>query len=159
MALKFKSTERFLKPDPRYGSRLVGKLINNVMKKGKKATAQRIVYRAMDIVKEKVQEKDPLEVVTTALNHLKPVVEVRSRRVGGANYQVPIEVSRKRQQSLAIRWLLEASRAKKGKPMAQGLAAELVDASNKTGAAYQTRENVHRMADANKAFAHFGWRR
>lgn len=159
MAQKYKSTEVYLEPDPRYRSKLVGKLVNCVLREGKKELAQRIVYKAMDRIAEKMPEKDPLEVVKTAINNLKPAVETRSKRVGGQTYQVPMEVNRKRQQSLAIRWLLDAARAKKGKAMSEKLAEELVDAANKTGAAMQTRENVHKMADANRAFAHFAWGR
>ncbi len=159
MAKKFESTEVYLEPDPRYRSKLVGKLVNAVLRRGKKDLAQRLVYQAMDIIAEKMPEKDSLEVVKTAINNLKPVVETRSKRVGGQTYQVPMEVNRKRQQSLAFRWLLDAARAKKGKPMYDKLAAELIDAYNKTGAAMQTRENVHKMADANRAFAHFAWGR
>lgn len=159
MAQKFKSTEVYLEPDPRYRSKLIGKLVNCVLKEGKKELAQRIVYQSMDIIAEKMAEKDPLEVVKTAINNLKPAVETRSKRVGGQTYQVPMEVNRRRQQSLAFRWLLDAARSKKGKPMHVKLADELVDAYNRTGAAMQTRENVHKMAEANRAFAHFAWGR
>ncbi|MHC4796629.1 MAG: 30S ribosomal protein S7 [Planctomycetota bacterium] len=112
---------------------------------------------AMDIISKRVKDSNPLEVFETAVQNVKPNIEVRSRRVGGSNYQVPMQVSRKRQQSLALRWILEAARAKKGRPIAQGLAQELVDAYRREGTAMTTRENVHRMAEANKAFAHFAW--
>ena len=146
-----------LKPDPRYKDKLVSKFINCIMHKGKKSVAQGIFYRTMDIIEQKIKGKEPLEVFKTAVENIKPLIEVRSKRVGGATYQVPIEVSRKRQLSLAIRWILDAARAKKGRPMAERLADELMAAHNKEGGAYTTRENVHRMAEANKAFAHFAW--
>ena len=146
-----------LKPDPRYKDKLVSKFINCIMHKGKKSVAQGIFYGTMDIIEQKIKDKEPLEVFKTAVENIKPLIEVRSKRVGGATYQVPIEVSRKRQLSLAIRWILDAARAKKGRPMAERLADELMAAHNKEGGAYTTRENVHRMAEANKAFAHFAW--
>jgi len=124
---------------------------------GKKSVAQKVFYDAMDIVARKVKDHSPLEVFETAVNNVKPLLEVRSRRVGGASYQVPMQVNPKRQQSLAIRWIIASARAKKGKPMSERLAAELVDAFHKQGGAMTTRENVHRMAEANKAFAHFAW--
>lgn len=157
MAKKFKSTERFLKPDPKYGSQLVSKFINCLMWKGKKLKAENIFYDALEIVAERLNGKDPLEVFTTAVENVKPVLEVRSKRVGGATYQVPMEVSHKRRLSLAIRWILRAAREKKASPMSQRLATEICDAYNSQGAAMTTRENVHRMAEANKAFAHFAW--
>ena len=146
-----------LKPDPRYKDKLVSKFINCIMHKGKKSVAQTIFYHTMDIIEQKIKGKEPLEVFKTAVENMKPLIEVRSKRVGGATYQVPMEVSRERQLSLAIRWILDAARAKKGRPMAERLADELIAAHNKEGAAYTTRENVHRMAEANKAFAHFAW--
>jgi small subunit ribosomal protein S7 len=151
-----KSIEQ-LKPDPVYGSILLSKFINCLMYDGKKATAQRVVYGAFKIIEQRVKDQKPIDVFELALNNVKPAIEVRSRRVGGANYQVPMAVGRKRQQSLAIRWVLEASRGKSGKPMHERLADELMAASRKEGAAMTTRENVHKMADANKAFAHFAW--
>ncbi|MBI4576084.1 MAG: 30S ribosomal protein S7 [Planctomycetes bacterium] len=157
MPRKYKSTERFLHPDPRYKSSLVAKFINCIMEGGKKNTAQRVFYDAMDIVAEKVKELEPVEVFNTAIRNVKPVVEVRSRRVGGATYQVPVEVGKKRQQSLAFRWVITAARAKTGRPMHQRLAEELIAAYRREGTAYTTRENVHKMAEANKAFAHFAW--
>lgn len=146
-----------LAPDPRYGSLLASKFINCLMHNGKKSTAQAVFYGALDIVREKIKEIEPIEVFTEAVNHVKPEVEVRSKRVGGAAYQVPMQVNRNRQQSLAIRWILLAVREKKGRPTHEKLADELVAAYNREGAAVTRRENVHRMADANKAFAHFAW--
>jgi small subunit ribosomal protein S7 len=154
---KFTASERMLKPDPRFNSKLVSKFVNCLMWDGKKSVAQGIFYGAMDIVKEKAKDVQPLEVFETAINNIKPFVEVRSRRVGGANYQVPMQVNRKRQQSLAFRWLLAACRDQGGRPMAQRLADELLAAYRKEGKAMNTREQTHRMADANKAFAHFAW--
>ena len=151
-----KSVEQ-LRPDPQFNSRLIGKFINCLMYEGKKSVATRVFYDAMDIVAKRVKDAEPLEVFETALNNVKPNIEVRSKRVGGSNYQVPRPVNRKRQQSLAIRWLLEATRGRKGKATCQNLAAELIDAYKREGAAMTTRENVHRMAEANKAFSHFAW--
>jgi small subunit ribosomal protein S7 len=156
-AKKFTAAAENLKPDPVYGSLLLSKFINCIMYDGKKATAQRIVFGAMKIIETRVKDMKPIDVFETALNNVKPIIEVRSKRVGGANYQVPMAVGRKRQQSLAIRWVLESSRAKSGKPMHERLAEELIAASKKEGAAMTIRENVHKMADANKAFAHFAW--
>ena len=154
---KWTAAHSHLKPDPRYNSILVEKFINCFMLSGRKATASRVVYRALDIIKEKVKDTEPVEVFTTAIENVKPHIEVRSKRVGGATYQVPMQVNQKRRLSLAIRWLREATRGVKGKPMAEKLAAELLAAFKKEGTAIQTRENVHRMAEANKAFAHFAW--
>jgi small subunit ribosomal protein S7 len=123
---------------------------------GKKSTAESVFYQAMDHIEQKLS-RDPLEVFKQAVENIKPLIEVRSKRVGGATYQVPIEVTSKRQLSLAIRWILEAARSKKGRPMHLKLASELIDAFNKEGAAHTTRENIHKMAEANKAFAHFAW--
>lgn len=154
---KITASKEKLAPDPKYGSLLASKFINSMMWNGKKSVSQRIFYAALDIIKEKMPDKDPLEVFTTAVENVKPNIEVRSRRVGGASYQVPMQVNRNRQQSLAIRWILTACREKKGRPMEEKLAAELIAAYNREGAAYTKRENVHRMAEANKAFAHFAW--
>ena len=156
-AKSYTSAVENLRPDPVYGSLLLSKFINCLMYDGKKATAQRCVYGALKIVENRVKDLKPIEVFENALNNVKPLIEVRSRRVGGANYQVPMAVGRKRQQSLAIRWMLEAARSKSGKPMTERLAEEIMAASRKEGAAMTTRENVHKMADANKAFAHFAW--
>ncbi|MGD0464607.1 MAG: 30S ribosomal protein S7 [Tepidisphaeraceae bacterium] len=154
---KFTASEDILKPDPRYNSKLVSKFINCLMWDGKKTVAQRVFYGALDQVGKKVKDVPVLELFETAINNIKPYVEVRSRRVGGANYQVPMQVNKRRQQSLAFRWLLEACRSAGGRPMADRLADELMAAYKKEGKAMATRENTHRMADANKAFAHFAW--
>lgn len=146
-----------LKPDPKYHSILASKFINCMMWQGKKSVAQRIFYDALGVLDNRVSEVTEIDVFTQAVENVKPMIEVRSKRVGGATYQVPMQVNKKRQQSLAIRWLLQASRAKKGKPMAQKLADELFAAYNREGAAMNQREQVHRMAEANKAFAHFAW--
>jgi len=146
-----------LRPDAKYGSRLAGKFINCMMWNGKKTVAQKIFYAALDRVAEKIKDVPPIEVFEQAVQNVRPNIQIRSRRVGGSNYQVPMPVNPRRSQSLAIRWILEAARAKKGKPMEIRLASELIDAYNKQGAAMTTRDNVHRMADANKAFAHFAW--
>jgi len=157
MAKKFTASTDQLGPDPKYNSKLVSKFINCMMWAGKKNTAQCMFYDAMDIVAGKIKDVPPLEIFETAINNVKPMLEVRSKRVGGASYQVPMQVGPKRQQSLAFRWILLSARGKKGKPMSERLASELVDAYNKQGGAMTTRENVHRMAEANKAFAHFAW--
>ncbi|QDU30507.1 30S ribosomal protein S7 [Anatilimnocola aggregata] len=154
---KITASATSLKPDPRYRSILAGKFINCLMYSGKKSVAQVLFYAALDYIKEKIPDREPIEVFHTALENVKPYIEVRSRRVGGAAYQVPMQVNRNRQQSLAIRWLLAACREKKGRPMYLKLADELIAAYNKEGVAFTKRENVHRMADANKAFAHFAW--
>jgi small subunit ribosomal protein S7 len=154
---KFTRSEDNLKPDPRHNSKLVSKFINCLMWAGKKAVAQGIVYDAMDNIGKKVKDVPVLELFETAVSNVKPFVEVRSRRVGGANYQVPMQVTKKRQQSLAIRWIIQACRAAGGRPMRDRLADELMAAYKKEGKAMATRENTHRMAEANKAFAHFAW--
>ena len=146
-----------LKPDARFNSKLVSKFINCLMWDGKKAIAQKVVYEAMDTIGKKVKDVEPLEIFETAINNIKPYVEVRSKRVGGANYQVPMQVNRRRQQSLAFRWIINACREGGGRPMSDRLADELGAAFKKEGKAIQTRENTHRMAEANKAFAHFAW--
>jgi len=157
MAKKFTASHEELKPDSKYNSKLVSKFINCMMWAGKKSAAQDAFYGAMDIISDKIKDVSTLEVFETAINNVKPTLEVRSKRVGGASYQVPMQVNPRRQQSLAFRWILQSARGKKGKPMSQRLAAELMDAYNKTGGAITMRENVHRMAEANKAFAHFAW--
>jgi len=157
VAKKFVEASRNIAPDPRYKSVLVAKFINNIMKKGKKSKAQSIFYEAMDIIAERLKDVDALQVFETAVNNVKPLIEVRSRRVGGATYQVPMEVNQKRQLALAIRWILNAARQRKGMPMSRKLAEELMAAYRKEGAAITVRENIHRMAEANKAFAHFAW--
>jgi small subunit ribosomal protein S7 len=157
MAKKFTASSVQLKPDPKFNSKLVSKFVNCMMLDGKKSTAQQIFYDAMEIVGGKLKDVPPVEIFETAINNVKPLLEVRSKRVGGASYQVPMQVNPRRQQSLAFRWILASARGKKGKPMCQRLAGELLDAYNKQGGAMTTRENVHRMAEANKAFAHFAW--
>jgi len=151
------ASRKQLKPDPRHGSVLASKFINCLMHDGKKSTAQQVFYDALDLIKKRVADHEPIDVFTQALENVKPAIEVRSKRVGGAAYQVPMQVNRTRQQSLAIRWILMAVREKKGRTTSQKLADELVAAYNKEGTAISRRENVHRMADANKAFAHFAW--
>jgi len=153
---KRRATKRDVLADPIYNSKLVTKLINRVMLDGKKGTAQRILYDAFDIIKEKTG-KEPMEVFEAAMENIKPALEVKSRRVGGANYQVPIEVKADRSQALALRWLVNYSRLRGGHSMAENLANEIIDASNGTGAAVKKREDTHRMAEANKAFAHYKW--
>ncbi len=157
MPRKYNSTAKFMQPDPRFESMLVAKFINSLMWDGKKSTARKILYDALDLLTAKIPGEEALEAFSTAINNIKPLVEVRSRRVGGATLQVPHEIRRERQQALAFRWLINASRSKKGKPMARRLAEELYDAYNKQGSAYTTRENTHKMAEANKAYAHFAW--
>ena len=154
---KFTASEDMLKPDPRFNSKLVSKFINCMMWDGKKSVAQKVFYGAMEQVTKKMKDAQPLEVFETAINNVKPYVEVRSRRVGGANYQVPMQVNKRRQQSLAFRWIIEACRDGGGRPMSERLADELAAAFRKEGKAMATRDNTHRMADANKAFAHFAW--
>jgi small subunit ribosomal protein S7 len=155
---KFTASEEMLKPDPRYNSKLVSKFINSLMWDGKKTVAQGIFYDAMDEVVKKLKDVPPLEVFEGAINNVKPYVEVRSKRVGGANYQVPMQVNKRRQQSLAFRWIIAAIRDERGgRPTSERLADELMAAFKKEGKAIQTRENTHRMAEANKAFAHFAW--
>jgi small subunit ribosomal protein S7 len=146
-----------VKPDARYQNELVSKFINCIMLDGKKSTAENIFYGALDVIGKRVGDVEPVEVFQTAINNIKPLVEVKSKRVGGATYQVPVEVGRKRQITLAIRWVLAAVRGRRGRPMHQRLAAELLDAYRKEGAAMTQRENTHKMAEANKAFAHFAW--
>ena len=153
----FESFEHLQKPDPVYKNANVSKFVNCIMREGKRTLAQRIVYGAFDILKKRVGDKDPLEVFETAVENVKPMVEVRSKRVGGANYQVPVEVNLKRQRALAFRWLLEAARGRKGKATHKALAEEIVAAYNREGGAIMKRENTHKQAEANKAFAHFAF--
>ena len=148
--------KRDVLPDPLYNSKLVTKLVNNIMYDGKKSTAQKIVYGAFDIVKEKTG-KEPLEVFTTAMDNIMPVLEIKPRRVGGATYQVPMEVRAERRQTLGLRWLTQYSRARSERTMKERLAGEILDAANSVGNAVKKREDTHRMAEANKAFAHFRW--
>ena len=153
---KRQATKRDVLADPIYNSKLVTKLINRLMLDGKKGVAQTILYDAFDIVKEKTGN-EPLEVFEKALANIKPALEVKSRRVGGANYQVPIEVRPDRSQALGLRWLVQYARLRNGHSMAENLANEIIDASNGIGASVKKREDTHRMAEANKAFAHYRW--
>jgi len=153
---KRRAVKRDVLADPLYNSKVVTKLINRIMLDGKRGKAQKILYEAFDIVKEKTGE-EPLEVFNKALENIKPLLEVKSRRVGGSNYQVPQEVSKDRSQALGLRWLVNYARLRGGKGMAENLANEIIDASNGTGAAVKKREDTHRMAEANKAFAHYRW--
>jgi small subunit ribosomal protein S7 len=153
---KRRAEKRILPPDPVYNEVLVTKLINYVMKRGKKNVARKLVYGAFDIIKEKTN-KNPLEIFLKAVNNVKPMIEVRSRRIGGATYQVPTEVRPERQMALALRWIINFARERKDKSFANKLAAELIAASNNEGAAIKKKEDTHRMAEANKAFAHFKW--
>ena len=157
MAKRFTASAKQLRPDPMYHSKLLGKFINCLMFDGKKSTAQAVVYDAMDMIGKRLKDVPPIEVFESAVENVKPLIEVRSKRVGGASYQVPMQVKNSRQLALAFRWILAAARSKKGKPMHIRLADELLAAYKKEGAAMTTRENVHRMADANKAIAHFAW--
>ena len=157
MPNKYTKSKEQLKPDPKFKSLLVSKFVNCLMWDGKKSVANRVFYDALDIIGKRVKDKPPFEVFETAVENVRPNIEVRSKRVGGSNYQVPRPVNRKRQQSLSIRWILEAVRKGKGKPTREKLAKELMDASKREGAAMTVRDNVHRMADANKAFSHFAW--
>ena len=152
------SQKRELVPDPRFGSETLARFVNMLMLSGKKSVAERVVYGALDQIQVKVGGSvDSIEVLTKALENVQPFVEVKSRRVGGATYQVPMEVNKRRQQSLAIRWIGDAARAKRGKPMAKALAEELFDAFNNQGAAVTKKENVHKMAEANSAYSHFAY--
>ena len=156
---RFTASVKQITGDPRYKSKLASKFINCLMLDGRKSVAMRLFYDAMDRISKKVTDVSPIEVFETAVENIKPNIEVRSRRVGGANYQVPMQVGSKRRQSLAIRWVLSTTRGKSGRPMADRLAAEFLSAYNGEGDAMKKREDVHRMADANKAFAHFAWSR
>ena len=157
MAKRFTASAKQLKPDPKCSSKLVSKFVNCLMWDGKKTVAQKIVYDAMAIMEKRITDAPPLEVFETAISNVKPLIEVRSKRVGGSTYQVPMQVASTRQRALAFRWILAAARGKKGKPMSIRLADELMAAYRKEGTAMTTRDNVHRMAEANKAFAHFAW--
>ena len=153
---KRRAEKRDVLADPIYNSKVVTKLINQIMSNGKKGIAQKIVYKSFDIIKEKTGE-EPMVVFEKAMNNIKPALEVKSRRVGGANYQVPVEVKPERAQTLAFRWLVQYARSRNGHTMAENLANEIIDASNGTGASVKKREDTHKMAEANKAFAHYRW--
>ena len=156
MSRKRKAPKKIPIVDPRYKSLIIPKLINSIMYDGKKTVAEKIIYDAIDKIKSKSKD-EPIEIFNTAINNIRPTVEVRSRRVGGATYQVPVEVKAKRSQALAIRWLVESARKRKDKHMADKIFNELYDAYEKKGAAVKKREDVHKMAESNKAFAHFRW--
>ena len=149
-------TKREILPDPKYKNALAAKFINNVMRKGKKSVAERMLYRALDLIQERAKE-DPLKLFEKSVNNVKPVIEVKSRRVGGATYQVPTEVRPERRTALAIRWLISYAKERSEKSMEEKLAGELIDAANNRGGAIKKREDVHKMAEANKAFAHYRW--
>ena len=153
---KRRAIKRDVLPDPVYNSKVVTKLVNQIMQDGKKGTAQKILYEAFDIIKEKTG-KEPMDVYNQALENIKPALEVKSRRVGGSNYQVPLEVNDDRSQALALRWLVNYAKLRNGKGMAINLANELMDAAEGTGGAVKKREDTHKMAEANKAFAHYRW--
>ncbi|NRA26181.1 MAG: 30S ribosomal protein S7 [Opitutales bacterium] len=157
MSRRHRAVKRPITPDPRYNSTLVASLINFVMKSGKKTVAQRIVYSAFERVSEKLGKGDPIDLLLGALENARPKLEVKSRRVGGATYQVPVEISFERQQSLAFRWMLSTARNRKGVSMREALADEIVDAYNNTGAVVKKKDETHRMAQANRAFAHLRW--
>lgn len=156
MARRKKIKKHPVEPDHIYGNIIVGTLINQVMRRGKKTIAQKIVYGALEIIKEKTK-KEPLETFDLALKNAAPLIEVKPKRVGGATYQVPMEVKGERRLALAIRWILQGTRSKKGKPMAEKLAQEIMDAANNAGWAIKKKNDTHRMAEANRAFAHFAW--
>lgn len=153
---KRRAIKRDVLPDPVYNSKVVTKLVNQIMQDGKKGTAQKILYEAFDIIKEKTG-KEPMDVYNQALENVKPALEVKSRRVGGSNYQVPVEVSDEKSQTLALRWIVNYAKLRNGKGMAMNLANELMDAAEGTGGAVKKREDTHKMAEANKAFAHYRW--
>jgi len=156
MARRKEAPKREVTPDPKYGSESLAKFMSVIMKSGKKSTAERIIYGALDLIAAKTKA-DPIEVYNSAIDNLRPLVEVKSRRVGGATYQVPVEVRPARQAALAMRWVTEAARARGEKSMGARLAAELMEAAEKRGSAMKKREDVHRMAEANKAFSHYRW--
>lgn len=154
MPRRAKVSKRILLPDAKYNSELVSKFINKIMQRGKKGTAERIMYDAMDIIQTRTG-RYPIEVFEVALQNATPLLEVKPRRVGGATYQVPVQIEGTRRQSLAIRWILQSARTRNGKSMEEKLASELIDAANNTGATIKRREDTHRMAEANRAFAHY----
>ena len=156
MSRKRKAPIRKIYPDPRYGSIVISKFVNSIMYDGKKSKAEKILYEALEKIKDK-NKQDPLKVFNTAISNVRPNIEVRSRRVGGATYQVPVEVKSNRSQALALRWILDASRKRKNKTMAEKLSFELLDAYQKKGSAIKKKEDTHKMAESNKAFAHFRW--
>ena len=153
---KRQAIKRDVLADPIYNSKMITKLINGIMLDGKKGTAQKILYNALDIVKEKTK-KDPIEVLNQAFENIKPALEIKSRRIGGSNYSVPMEVREDRANALTLRWLIQYAKSRNGKGMAENLAAEIIDASNGVGGAVKKREDTHKMAEANKAYAHYRW--
>ena len=156
MGRKKKTIDRGILPDPKYNSKVVSKFVNRMMWEGKRSLGLRIVHEALDVLKTKT-DKEPLEVFLKALDNVKPVIEVKSRRVGGATYQVPVEIRETRREALGMIWIISAARARSGKGMGDRLAAELLDAYNNTGTAFKKKEDTHKMAEANKAFAHYRW--
>ncbi|MDR3358461.1 MAG: 30S ribosomal protein S7 [Desulfovibrio sp.] len=156
MGRKKKTVDRGIAPDPKYNSVVVSKFVNRMMWEGKRSIGLRIVHEALGILQKKV-EKEPLEVFLKALDNVKPIVEVKSRRVGGATYQVPIEIRESRREALGMRWIIKAARARSGRGMGDRLASELLDAYNNTGTAFKKKEDTHKNAEANKAFAHYRW--
>lgn len=156
MSRKNQAPKRVVMPDPKFDSVVVTKLVNNIMLDGKKQTAQTIIYNAFDIIKDKT-EQEPMEVFNTALENIMPILEVKARRIGGANYQVPVEVRPERRQTLGLRWLVNASRLRSERTMEERLANEIIDAANNSGATVKKKDDTHRMAEANKAFAHYRW--
>lgn len=156
MPRRYRAPRREVEPDPKYGSELIGQFINRLMQRGKKSLARRLMYDALDIIEQRTR-RNPLEVFRLAIENATPILEVRSRRVGGATYQIPVEVRSERRTSLAIRWLIRSAQARKGRPMAERLADELMDAARNTGATVKKREDIHKMAEANRAFAHYRW--
>jgi len=156
MGRKKKSIDRGILPDPKYNSVIVSKFVNRMMWEGKRSLGLRIIHEALDTLQSKT-DKEPLEVFLKALDNVKPVIEVKSRRVGGATYQVPVEIREPRREALGMRWIINAARARSGKGMGDRLAAELLDAYNNTGTAFKKKEDTHKMAEANKAFAHYRW--
>ena len=157
MARRHRAEKRTITPDPRYNSELVAYMVNSIMGRGKKSTAASIVYGALEDIQSKLKDEDPLTVFSRAIENIKPKLEVKSKRVGGATYQVPLEVSPKRQTALACRWVIQYSKTRKGMPMRRALANELLDAYANQGAAVKKRDDTHKMAQANKAFAHYKW--
>ena len=156
MSRRHRAEKRVINPDPKFGDLIVSKFMNNLMEEGKKSVAERIVYGALETIQSKAKA-DPLQMFHQALDNVAPAIEVRSRRVGGATYQVPVEVRAERRQALAIRWIIQAARDRSGHSMKEKLSAELLDAFNRRGNAVKKREDTHKMADANKAFAHYRW--
>lgn len=157
MSRRRRAEKRHLLPDPRFNSPLVSAFINSIMERGKKSVSQRIVYGALERVSEKLEKGDPVDILLGALENSRPKLEVKSRRVGGATYQVPVEISFERQQSLALRWIIQFAEGRKGLPMKEALAAEIIDAYNNTGNVVKKKEDTHKMAQANRAFAHLRW--